>query len=226
MVNKYWENLPDYLNGKDCSMLCVVDTSASMTWGTNGSIKPIDVAISLGLYCAERINGPFKNHYISFSSRPQLIETTGVDFVDKVKRIYRTNLCENTNLTAVFDLLLSTAQKIGVNKNDIPKTIVVISDMEIDEGTCSYLSHDAWSKENAATSMETVRRKWQCYGFELPKLVYWNVNARNDTILDLSPDVSLVSGASPTIFKQVLTGKTGYDLMLETICAERYSVIK
>jgi hypothetical protein len=85
MINKYWENLPDYLNGKDCSMMCVVDTSGSMV--RRDAAAPINVAISLGLYCAERISGPFKNHYISFSSRPQLIRTEGVDFVDKVNML-------------------------------------------------------------------------------------------------------------------------------------------
>ena len=100
MIEKYWENLPDYLNGNPCSMMCVVDTSGSMCG------RPINVAISLGMYCAERIGGPFANHYISFSSRPQLIKVEGVDFMDKVARIYATNLCENTNIEATFDLLL------------------------------------------------------------------------------------------------------------------------
>lgn len=226
MVNKYWENLPDYLNGKDCSMMCVVDTSGSMV--RRDAAAPINVAISLGLYCAERAGGPFKNHYISFSSRPQLIRTEGVDFVDKVFRIYRTNLCENTNLEAVFDLLLATAKKPGVSAWDIPKTIVVISDMEIDQGSGSYWSSNSrrWTKESASTEMETIRKKWAAAGLTLPKLVYWNVDARHDTILDAGPNVTFVSGFSPTIFKQVLTGKTGYDLMIETICADRYAVIK
>ena len=227
MVNKYWENLPDYLEGKNCSMMCVVDTSGSMT-GSNAA-APINVAISLGLYCAERAGGPFKNHYISFSSRPQLIKTEGVDFVDKVYRIYRTNLCENTNLEAVFDLLLATAKKPGVNAWDIPKTIVVISDMEIDQGSSNYwgsLNHNRWTEKSASTEMEKIRQKWAAAGLQMPKLVYWNVDARNSTILDSGPNVTFVSGMSPTIFKQVLTGKTGYDLMIDTICAKRYEVIK
>ena len=226
MINKYWDNLPDYLNGKDCSMMCVVDTSGSMTG--NDAAAPLNVAIGLGLYCAERIGGPFKNHYISFSSRPQLIKTEGIDFVDKARRIYRTNLCENTNLEAVFDLLLDTARKNGVKKADIPKTIVVISDMEIDRGTRSGYGwySDGWTKESASTEMEKIRQKWARYGFELPKLVYWNVDARHNTILDSGPNVSFVSGMSPTIFKQIITGKTGYDLMLEALMSERYSVIK
>lgn len=225
MINKYWENLPDYLNGKDCSMMCVVDTSGSMT-GIDAT-APINVAISLGMYCAERIGGPFKDHYISFASRPQLIKIEGIDFVDKVQRIYRTNLCDNTNLTAVFDLLLNIARRPETKKEDIPKTIVVISDMEIDSGTGSwYSSFNKWTSKTAATEMEKMREKWAAYGYELPRLIYWNVNARNNTILDSGPNVSFVSGMSPVIFKSVLTGKSGYDLMLETICAERYECIK
>lgn len=225
MVNKYWENLPDYLNGKDCSMMCVVDTSGSMV--RRDAAAPINVAISLGLYCAERIGGPFKNHYISFSRVPQLIKTEGVDFVDKVHRIYRTNLCENTDLVAVFDLLLTTAKKPGVNAWDIPKTIVVISDMEIDQGTSSYWGrHNGWTTNSTSTEMEKIRKKWTAAGLKMPKLVYWNVDARNSTILDSGPNVSFVSGMSPTIFKQVLTGKTGWELCLETICSKRYEVIK
>ena len=226
MVNKYWENLPDYLNGSDCSMMCVVDTSGSMK-GTDAA-APINVAISLGLYCAERMTGPFANNYISFASRPQLIKTDGIDFVDKVRRIYKTNLIDNTNLTAVFDLLLNIARREGVKEKDIPKTIVVISDMEIDQGTYSWSDYNChkWTKNSASTEMEKIRKKWASYGFKLPKLVYWNVSARHDTILDAGPNVSFVSGMSPTLFKQIITGKTGYDLMIETICADRYSVIR
>ena len=224
IINKYWENLPDYLNGKDCSMMCVVDTSGSMTG--YGAAAPINVAISLGMYCAERIGEPFKNHYISFSRTPQLIKVEGIDFIDKVQRIYRTNLCENTDLPAVFDLLLQIARQPGVKKSDIPKTIVVISDMEIDSGTYDWKNSKPWTTGSAATEMEKIRQKWELFGLELPKLVYWNVEARHNTILDAGPNVSFVSGMSPVIFKQVLTGKTGYDLMLEALMAERYNVIK
>ena len=213
MVNKYWENLPDYLEGKDCKMMCVVDTSGSMV-GT-----PMNVAISLGMYCAERLSGPFSNLYISFSRRPQLVKVEGIDFVDKVSRIYRTNLCENTNLNAVFDLLLNVALDKNTRKEDIPETIVVISDMEIDCGS-------NWMSKKAETEMEKMRTKWAAYGMTMPRLIYWNVDARHNTILDSGPNVTFVSGASPVIFKSVLTGKNGYDLMLEAITADRYNVIK
>lgn len=218
MINKYWENLPDYLEGSDASMMCVIDTSGSMTDGWSSSTAPIDVAISLGLYCAERMTGPFANRYISFASRPQLIRTAGIDFCDKVRRIYKTNLVDDTNLEAVFNLLLNTAIKTNAKQEDIPQTIVVISDMEI-----NYMSN--WDNETAQTSMEYLRKKWAQYGYKLPKLVYWNVNARNNTILDRGPNVSFVSGYSPIIFKQVLTGKTGFELMMEVLMSDRYKYI-
>lgn len=226
MTNKYWDNQIDYFNGAECNLMCVIDTSGSMC-GV-GAAAPMNVAIGLGLYCAERLKGPFHNHYISFASKPQLIECEGVDFVDKVDRIYKTNLVDNTNLTAVFDLLKDTALKTGAQE-DLPSTIVVISDMEIDSATRDYWhsgNEGWWTKDNAKTEMDKVRAEWAAAGLKMPSLVFWNVEARNNTILDLGDNVSLVSGASPSIFKQVITGVKGKDLMIQTLTSERYNVIK
>jgi len=203
-------------------MLCVVDTSGSMI-GT-----PINVAISLGMYAAERAGGPFKDHYISFSSRPRLIKIEGAHFVDKVVRIYRTNLCENTDLVKTFDMLLSIADRPETREEDIPETIVVISDMEIDSmsGSGSYWNKvGAWTTESTATEMDKVRAKWAAHGHKMPKLIYWNVEARSNTILDDGPGVSFVSGMSPSIFESIITGKTGWDLMMDKLESKRYSVI-
>lgn len=225
VIEKYWNNLPDYLNGEPCSMMCVVDTSGSMTG--NKAFAPINVAIGLGMYCAERIGGPFRNHYISFSSKPQLIEIKGKDFVDKVQRIYKTNLCENTDLGKTFDMVLDIAK--NCDPADVPKTLVVISDMEIDSMSTSgsrRWGRDGWTTETAATEMEKVREKWAAAGLEMPKLVYWNVEARNNIILDSGPNVSFVSGASPVLFEQVLRGVTGKELMLEKLNSDRYDPIE
>ena len=225
-VEKYWNNLPDYLNGNPCKIMCVVDTSGSMT-GSRAD-APINVAISLGMYCAERIGGDYKNHYISFSSRPQFIDITGVDFVDKVERIYRTNLCENTNIEATFALLKDAALKS--RPEDRPERIVIISDMQIDSmsGPGWDWRDNAgkrWTQDNAATEMERIRKDWETSGLECPSLVYWNVNAANKTILDAGPNVTFVSGASPVLFEQVLTGKTGRDIMLDKLLSSRYEAV-
>lgn len=218
MINKYWENLPDYLNGAEASMMAVIDTSGSMT-GYDAS-APINTAIGLGIYCAERMSGPFAGHFISFSQNPQLIDLEGIDFVDKAQRVMLRSEVANTDLVATFDLLKRMALSDPEAAATMPKTLVVISDMEID-----YMSD--WSRETAETEMERVRKDWLSEGLTLPHLVYWNVNARHDTFLeDAGNDVTYVSGCSPVIFKSVLTGKTGYDLMIETLTAERYNAIK
>ena len=226
MVNKYWENLADYFNGASFNGLCVVDTSGSMR-GCEAS-APINVAISLGLYCAEKANGPFKNHYISFSSRPQLIETEGVDFCDKVYRIWKTNLCENTNIEATFDLILNTAIKHKMSQADLPQNIIIISDMEFDMATGSY-SYGYRNSQNRGTEtlMEGIANKWAAYGYEMPHLIFWNVQARQNNIPMLGQGrVSFVSGMSPTIFETIMSGKTGYDLMMEKQNSERYDCIQ
>lgn len=227
MVNKYWENLADYFNGASFNGLCVVDTSGSMC-GIEAS-APINVAISLGLYCAEKANGPFKNHYISFSSRPQLIETEGVDFCDKVHRIWKTNLCENTNIEATFDLILNTALAHRMSQADLPQNIIIISDMEFDMATGTYdygRNRNENITQKAQTLMEGIAQKWKMNGYEVPHLIFWNVQARQNNIPMLGNGrVSFVSGFSPSIFETIMSGKTGYDLMMEKLDSERYSVV-
>lgn len=220
VIEKYWNNLPNYFenNGNVSNIMCVVDTSASMRLLRGKTVAPIDVAISLGMYCAERSKDPFHNYYISFSRFPKLIHITGTDFVDKVMRIYKENLCENTNIQGVFELLKRISLTSGVEKEDIPETIVIISDMQMD--------HISYNNFDTKTDMELIREDWEFAGLKMPKLVYWNVNAKKDTILDSGDDVTFVSGFSPVIFEQVISGKTGKALMLDKLNSERYSNIK
>lgn len=218
-INKYWDNLEDYFNGASLDALCMIDTSGSM-WGTDAS-APINVAISIGLYAAERARGPFHGHYISFSSRPQLIETYGSDFVDKVRRIYSTNLCENTNIEAAFDMLLNTAIKSHCRQSDLPKTIIVVSDMQFDAQCGRYGSSNA-------TLMENIAYKWQRAGYDVPQLVYWNVQARGNNVIPMQAKdgITFVSGFSPVLFEQIMKGKTGYDLMMDKLNSARYECIR
>ncbi len=223
ILDKYWKNLPDYFNGKSANMICVVDTSASM-YG-----KPFDVATSLGIYCAERLNGPFKDTYISFSSHPNLMKIKGKDITEKVEYCRMNSICESTNLPAVFDLIRYIAINGKVKSEDIPETIVVISDMEIDVQTSNYYSNSnscpQWKEDNITTEMEKIRKQYADCGLKMPRLVYWNVDARNDTILDKGDNVSFVSGFSPSIFESIITGKNGKELMLDKLNSERYYAI-
>ena len=218
-INKYWDNLTDYFNGASLDALCVIDTSGSMM-GT-----PMNVAVSLGMYAAERARGPFAGYYVSFASRPQLIKVDGIDFVDKVRRIAETNLCDNTNIEATFDLLLNTARKTHCTQEDLPKKLVIISDMEFDQAR----GYSYWHKSTTPTKslIEGIEEKWNAAGYKMPKLVFWCVDARQDNIpMQVKDGVTFISGFSPVLFEQIMQNKGAWDLILDKLNSERYSVIR
>lgn len=146
--------------------------------------------------------------------------------MDKVKRIYATNLVSNTNIEATFDLLLETAINNHCAQSDLPKSIVVISDMEFDQARCLY-GWGNWERlSSKKTLMENISAKWKAHGYQMPNLVFWNVQARQDNIPMKAEDgISFVSGFSPTLFEQIMSGKTGYDLMMDKLDSERYACI-
>lgn len=212
-VNKYWDNLTDYFNNATFNALCVVDTSASMRG------MPLNVAISLGMYCAERGRGPFADHYIAFSRTPRLVSIQGVDFVDKVTRIYNANLCENTNIEATFNMILDTLIKNNCTKEDLPENLIIISDMEFDRQRDDYYT-------DINTLMENMEKKWLTHGYVLPHLIYWNVDARQENIpMKDNGKVTYVSGCSPVLFDSLMSGKTSIDLMYEKLNSDRYKDI-
>lgn len=220
-LQKYWENLPDYCRGTDKSAICVVDVSGSM-YG-----RPMSVSTSLGIYCAERLRGAFKDLFITFSAEPKVQKIKGKDIYEKVHNLERADWGANTDLVKVFNLLYKIATAEGTRKEDIPNTVVIISDMEIDSAAGTY---DMWSYKKIDdvqinSTMESIRDRWKAAGLTMPHLVYWNVNARNDTILDRGENVTCVSGFSPVLFECVLTGKTGIDVMLDKLNSPRYAEV-
>jgi Domain of unknown function (DUF2828) len=212
LLNEMWNNLPDYIGNKKENSIAVVDTSGSM-YGT-----PLEVAISLGLYMAERNKGKFHNHFITFSERPQLQEIKGVTFCEKVRNMAKADWGMSTNIESVFNLILNTAIKHNLPQEEMIKKIYIISDMEF-----NYCVDGG----NDKTLFENIREKYNRYGYELPKLVFWNVDARNKQFPVTMNDtgVQLVSGFSPTLFEQVMSGKEAYDLMLDTLNSPRYDAI-
>ena len=218
MTNKYWDNLADYFNGATFNGIALVDTSGSMS-GT-----PIEVAISLGLYCAEKNQGAFANHFISFESNPHWIETAGVDFCDKVYRITGAEWGGSTNVEAAMDLILNVAKQSGCSQDEIPQNLVIISDMEFNYCVTS----NNYGRGNVNdTLFEKIAAKYRANGYEMPHVIFWNVNARQANIPMLgNGNVSFVSGFSPSIFETIMSGKTGYDLMMEKLDSERYAQIQ
>jgi hypothetical protein len=210
--------------------MAIVDTSGSMS-GT-----PMDVAISLGMYCAEKGGGPFKNHFITFESNPHFIEVEGVDFVDKVVRISKADWNGSTNIEAAFNLMLDMAIRNKCSQEDIPQNLIVISDMEFDSCITAgpvknddryWFSSSNYLKREDQTVFETIEKRWNAAGYKMPKIVFWNVDARQNNIPMLENGyVSYISGFSVTIFEALMSGKTGYDLMMEKLNSPRYADIK
>lgn len=217
MLQKYWENLPDYYNGKQENGIAVVDVSGSM------SGQPMEVAISLGAYIAERGHGPFANHFITFSEHPDLVEFKGVDITDKIQRAERADWGYNTDIESVFKLLLRTAKSKNTRKEDMPERLYILSDMEFDRG----MNQRGANQNQINTLLEDIAQEWKEEGYELPQLIFWNLDARQDNIPMLKGGrFAYLSGFSPIMLKQILSGKDGYDLMLDKLLSERYEVIK
>lgn len=226
MVNKYWENLADYINGAAFNGIAIVDTSGSMCGSGYGNraVAPIDVAISIGMYCAEKNRGPYAGHFLTFNSQPKFMKVEGIDFCDKVSRILQAPWGGSTNIEAAFDLILQIAIDNHCSSDEIPQNLIIISDMEFN----SCATSNGYGRLSANSSLfEQMRAKWETYGYKMPKLVFWNVDARQDNFaMKDEENVSYVSGFSPVLFEQIMKGKTAQDLMYDKLNDKRYACIK
>lgn len=232
MLQKYWDNLKDFYNGREENGIAVVDVSGSMS-GT-----PMEAAVSMGAYIADKAHGPFANHFITFSAHPELVRFEGVDIVDKLNRCVQADWGMNTNVQAVFDMLLNTAMKQNVKAEDMPDKLFIFSDMEFDECVTfdtpkTTHRNTRWDSgrtvrdENEVNSdLELIAKQWAAAGYKLPHVIFWNLDARQSNIPAMGGRFSYVSGFSPVMIQTILGGKDGYDLMLEKLNSERYAAIK
>ena len=231
VLDAQWNALPDYIGPDNVhNGIAVVDTSGSMegAYNSDSGITPISVAISLGIYFAERNTcEQFKNRFLTFSECPQLATIKGNDILSKVRSIHGSDWGMNTDLQAVFDLILNQAIDHKLTNNDIPDVVYIISDMEFDDATNC---HRGWgSSESGPTNFEAIKAKFAEANYIMPKIVFWNVDAKQKQ-LPVTMDengTALVSGASPSILKSLLSGdiEDPIQVMLETITAERYDMV-
>lgn len=230
MYQKYWDCLKDYYNGREENGIAVVDVSGSMTG------QPMNAAVSMGAYIAERGKGPFANHFITFSGNPQLVKFEGVDIYDKFMRARNASWAMNTNIEATFDLLLNTALANNCTQEEIPSAIYIFSDMEFDAcattGAIDTSRHGGYgSRINRVTSaqantlFEQIKIKWANHGYKLPRVIFWNLDCRQENIPAIGEGFSFVSGFSMTMVEEILSGEDGYSLMMKKLDSERYSCI-
>lgn len=207
-IDIMWNNLPDYTNNSNA--LVVADVSGSM-YG-----QPMSVSVSLALYFAERNKGIFHNKFMTFSRMPQLVDVVGNNLEQKIDNMERTTWDMNTNLEAVFDVILKTAVQNKISQEELPSTIYIISDMEFD--MCVRTDE---------TIFNNAKKQFNKNGYELPHIVFWNVNSRNTNLPATKYDnnVILISGLSQSTFKYAVEHKNPTELMLDIVNSKRYDKI-
>ncbi|MBQ7503646.1 DUF2828 family protein [bacterium] len=209
-----WKALDNFAGNENA--LAVIDGSGSMY---GGRPVPAAVALSLGIYFAERNTGVFHNHFITFSENPRLIEIKGRDIFAKVKFCVGYNECANTDLAKVFDLILKSAVENKLSQKDMPARLYIISDMEF----------DSCCKNADMTNFACAKAKFESCGFSLPQVVFWNVQSRNiqQPVKMNEQGAALVSGCTPRLFAMLKEGVLDpYAFMLSALSSERYAAIK
>ena len=225
-IEELWKALPDYVQNTG-NTICVSDGSGSMTRriDKHSTESCLDVAVSLAIYFAERSSGQFKDKFITFSSRPQLVDLSyGKTLREKINIAGRYTEVDDTNIEAVFDLILTTAIQNKMTQDEIPQNILILSDMEFND--CATTNGDM----SLSTKLfKVIEEKYSNAGYKLPRLIFWNINSRTGTIpvKENELGVALVSGYSPAVMKMVLSNKLDpYECLIDQINSTRYDSVQ
>ena len=223
VVEAQWEQMKKDYGETLESAIVISDTSGSMFCDNN---MPIASSLALGLLFASCNQGPYHNLFMEFSSRSDFIQVKGKTLLDQLRNMMQdAHWGQSTNLEGAFDKILEVAVQNHIAPEDMPKALIVISDMEIDESLGGYWGRDAydWDFHDGMT------QRFAQYGYSMPTVVYWNVNSRHDVYhADADrPGCVLVSGHSANSFKQVLkcVNMTPVEAMEEIINSERYQPV-
>ena len=220
LADEQWKALPNFIG--EASVLPIVDVSGSMTCKAGGhssksDLSCLDVAISLGLYCSDKNTGPFKDVFLTFSSSPKFVTVTGT-LSQKVKTMERSNWDMSTNLHKAFDEILRVSISNNVAREDIPKVLLIMSDMQFN---CCQGYDDR--------AIQMIRRKYNDADYEMPAVVFWNINANENVPVRFDEKgTALVSGFSPAIMKAVLAADmdamTPEAVMKKAVLSDRYAL--
>ena len=206
-----WRQLPDYVE-PGTNALVIADTSGSM-YG-----RPMATSVGLAVYFAERNTGPYHNMFMSFSGTSRIQILKGETLAQKIRSINMNDWAGNTNLEAAFRQVLEIAVQNHVARKDMPKSLIVISDMEID-----YCGDRNW------TFYEKMSGQFRKHGYQIPNIIFWNVASRHDVFHadKKRTGVQLVSGQSTAVFRQVMqcVGLNPVEAMEKIINSERYAAI-
>ena len=234
-LENMWNNLKDNVKDKAESTIVVRDGSGSMTCPVSGKSKMscLEVATALSIYCAERMPGDLKDKFITFSSRPELVNMSHLDNLhDKLELCYEHNDCTNTDLKKTFDLLLNTLKRGNISQEEAPKNILILSDMQFDScHTMARYGYGSRGQEQLKPLFDTIREEWADAGYKLPTLVFWQLNVAKSQYPEVDNELGIVyvSGYNTENLDLVLSGELAKytpEKQLEIILSnERYDAI-
>jgi hypothetical protein len=219
VADEQWKALPNYVgNARIMPMVDVSGSMGSLRYTHTGTVQPIDVAVSLGLYLSEKNTSDFKDMFLTFSGSPKLEVLKGT-LSQRVAQLEKAHWDMNTNLHKAFEEILRVAVKGNVSQEDMPEIVLVLSDMQFD--SCTRFDDSA---------QEMIKRKYAEAGYAVPKIVFWNLSpyGNNNTPVRFDDKgVCHVSGFSPAIMKSVLSVEdledfTPFNIMVKTLMNERY----
>jgi hypothetical protein len=220
VLEEQWKALPNYIK-KQINALVMCDTSGSMDG------LPMAIGLSLAIYLAERNIGPYKDLFMTFSARPEFVELKGKTLKEKISHIK--SIVANTDLEAGMDLILKVAIENQVSQEEMPKYLIVVSDMQFDAVDDNYRM---WGEgvRVKKTFHKSMQDKFARAGYEMPTIIYWQVSQRQTAIQAKANDqgVILVSGASASTFRDIMNnmGTTPYEAMLQILNSEQYDVVQ
>jgi len=216
IIDAQWNTLPNYLGEKSTDILIMSDVSGSMCKPVSGSVTALDISIALGLYVSERQVGPFKNLVLTFTSEPMFHHVQGHNIVERIRDLGAAAWGMSTDIGKAFECILKTAKDNRVQAEDMPKILLVLSDMEFDVATKN------------TTHFKNLQHLYNEAGYELPRVVFWNLNSRtkNAPVRCDQNGTALISGFSPSIMKSILSAEefTPMSIMLKTVMVDRYTV--
>lgn len=221
-LEELWKALPGGTGYTDVMIVCDGSYSMHKLIDKKSSLQAMEACFALTIYFAERAEGVFKNRFITFSSRPKYVDIGNCKtLIDKLNCLLRHNECSSTDIKKVFDMILETAVNNHLTQDQLPGTVLVLSDMEFDN---PY----ACNPRLNATLFDYITKRYKNAGYKMPRLAFWNLCSRTGTIpvKENENGLVLVSGFSPVTMKMVMSGNLDpFDAMLDVLYTERYRPI-
>jgi hypothetical protein len=216
IADAQFKALPNYLEHADERIIVLCDTSGSMQSTIGGSVQAVHVSTGMALYCSDKIgkDNPFYRKFIGFESESNFKDWSGMTFSEALDNQHIFDgACGATRIDKALDLILKTANFFKLSEDQMPTTLLIISDMQFHQGVRDGGKHYGYGTLRASSKkvmgeVQIALDRWTENGYNIPKIIYWNTAgyAGSPDEID-SKNIALVSGFSPSILQAIFSGE-------------------